>query len=93
MAATKIRTQKKSIGASLEETHDESRTEGEPDIIPSKVKAEPIELDDAEPLAVVLEEKLLEDDPLNTGETEEDEAAEISLDGEELNPFGDRWEE
>ncbi len=61
--------------------------------IPSKAKQTPLEIDDVEAVVGVLEEKVVEEDPLNPVETEDDESAEVSLDNEELNPFGDRWEE
>jgi hypothetical protein len=51
----------------------------------------PIEIDEPEPV-VGIDEKI-EEDPLLGAVEEDDSAEEISLDGEELNPFGDRWEE
>jgi hypothetical protein len=65
--------------------------EGDADVIPAK-KKKPLEIDELEPVSVV--EEKIEEDPL-IGATEEDELAsdEATLDTEELNPFGDRWEE
>ncbi len=69
---------------------DAEETAPEGDAIPSKIK-KPIEIDEPEPV-IGIEEKP-EEDPL-LGAVEEDEASEEAvLDGEELNPFGDRWEE
>ncbi|MEK7641984.1 MAG: hypothetical protein AAB365_03270 [Patescibacteria group bacterium] len=69
------------------EEHDEAV---ESEVLPVKIK-KAIEIDEPEPAVIGVEEKL-EEDPLATP-TEDDEAEELSLDGEELNPFGDRWEE
>lgn len=75
--------------APVVEEHDE--TEEHHDVIPSKTK-KPIEIDEPEP--IIGGEEKLEEDPLAVP-TEDDELGgeELSLDGEELNPFGDRWEE
>ena len=59
------------------------------DIAPTLHK-KPLEIDEPEVVAGV--EEKAEEDPLAAA-TEEDGAEEMSLDGEELNPFGDRWEE
>jgi hypothetical protein len=66
------------------------RNELDLDLKPGKVK-KPIEIDEPEP-AVAVDEKV-EEDPLAVATEEDDSADEISLDGEEVNPFGDRWEE
>ena len=93
-SATKTRAKtnktKKVVAPAAEEHAEETEhTETDLDIKPGKAK-KPIEID--EPEAGVIDEKI-EDDPL-VGASEEDDAAdEASLDGEELNPFGDRWEE
>jgi hypothetical protein len=64
----------------------------EHDIDATPIKAKkPIEIDEPE-VAVGIEEKA-EEDPLVAATEEDDSVEEISLDGEELNPFGDRWEE
>jgi hypothetical protein len=90
MAPTKNITKKK-LGVKTKETADEV---AEIDSITPKIKTkpDPIELDDAEPL-VGVEEKIVEEDPLNPIETEDEELSEVGIDSEELNPFGDRWEE
>ncbi len=61
------------------------------EIEPLKVK-KPIEIDLPEEPAVI-EEKLVEEDPLAAEETEEAAVEEITLDDDELNPFGDKWEQ
>ncbi|MBP6858540.1 MAG: hypothetical protein KBC33_01775 [Candidatus Pacebacteria bacterium] len=73
------------------EEHDEVEEHHE-DTLPVKAK-KPVEIDEPEPVLAVVDEKL-EEDPL-AAPAEDDELAgeELSLDGEELNPFGDRWEE
>ncbi len=67
--------------------------EAEIDILPVKNK-KPIEIDELEP-AVILDDKeeKLEEDPLVAATETEEETEEIGIDAEELNPFGDRWEE
>lgn len=76
--------------APVVEEHEEA--EEHHDDAPSKAK-KPIEIDEHEPILGGTDEKL-EEDPL-AAPTEDDELSgdELSLDGEELNPFGDRWEE
>ena len=64
--------------------------EHEPEIALSK-SSKPIEIDEPEAVAAVDEK--LEEDPLAAATEEDDSAEEISLDSEEVNPFGDRWEE
>jgi hypothetical protein len=51
-----------------------------------------VEIYEPEPIVVNLEEKI-EEDPLIPETEEEDGAEEATIDSEELNPFGDRWEE
>ncbi len=89
-ATKNVRAKSKKPVASEETLPEE--IEGEVDTLPAKSK-KPLEIvDELEPVAVV--EEKLEEDPLIAA-TEEDElgSEEISLDTEELNPFGDRWEE
>ncbi len=89
---TRVKFSKPKKGSPAVEEHAEEIERAEPglDAKPGKVK-KPIEIDEPEP-TVAIDEKV-EDDPL-VGAVEEDDAAdEISLDREELNPFGDRWEE
>ncbi len=78
-------------GAPVVEQHtEESDQELDLELKPGKAK-KPIEIDEPEP-AVAVDEKA-EEDPLAVATEEDDSVEEISLDGEELNPFGDRWEE
>lgn len=91
MAATKIKAKIKKVEARSEDTIEEGVLET--DIIPKKAKQAPLELDEPEAVIGVLDEKVVEEDPLNPVEPEDEELAEVSLDSEELNPFGDRWEE
>lgn len=59
----------------------------------SPAKSSPLlEIDDADPL-ISIEDKLAEEDPLHPSDLEDDEMSDIGLDGEDINPFGDRWEE
>ncbi|MEN9912673.1 MAG: hypothetical protein RLY66_81 [Candidatus Parcubacteria bacterium] len=73
------------------EEHDEAEEHRE-DAPAAKAK-KPIEIEEHEPILGGTDEKV-EEDPL-AAPAEDDELAgeELSLDGEELNPFGDRWEE
>lgn len=57
---------------------------------PSKA-IKPIEIEEPDS-GIVVDDKT-EEDPLAVPVEEDDSAEEISLDGEEVNPFGDRWEE
>jgi hypothetical protein len=63
---------------------------GEVDPIPLKNKL--IEIYEPEPIVTGVEEKI-EEDPLIPQIEDEEGAEEAVIDGEELNPFGDRWEE
>ncbi len=56
----------------------------------SKIK-KPAEIDAADILPEIDEKVVDEENPLLAGEDEEDEVA--SLDDEDLNPFGDKWEQ
>lgn len=85
--ATKTaRIKSKKSGAPVEE-HAEHELEAD---VPISKNKKPIEIDEPEPV-IGIEEKV-EEDPLVAAVEEDDSAEEISLDGEELNPFGDRWE-
>jgi hypothetical protein len=89
--ATKSRVKTKKPDPVVEEHAEESgHPETDLDVKPGKAK-KPIEIDEPE-VAVAIDEKV-EDDPLVGAVEEDDTAEEISLDGEEINPFGDRWEE
>lgn len=46
-----------------------------------------------EPIAISIEDKPEEDSPVVAEDAEELAAEEISLDDDELNPFGDKWEQ
>ena len=81
---TKMKIKKETVktDASNEDTETEQG--------PTKNKI--VEIDDSEPITPTVEEKV-EEDPLVAATEDEDGSDEISLDGEDLNPFGDRWEE
>ena len=57
-----------------------------------KVK-KPIDLDIAEDAIPALEEKAVDEESLAAEDAEDAATEEISLDDEELNPFGDKWEQ
>ncbi len=91
--ATATKTSTKSIRpktkkATVEVVQEEQIHEA--DITPSKVK-KPLEIDEPEVVGGI--EEKLEEDPLIGATEDEESSEEASLDGEELNPFGDRWEE
>lgn len=87
MPATKTRPKNKKVAPPPADEQEEGVGA---DMLPTKIK-KPLEIEEHEPI-IGIEEKP-EEDPL-AAPVEEDEAAEeLSLDGEELNPFGDRWEE
>ena len=75
-----------STGKTAAEAHDDPVK-----ILTAKVRA-PIEIEEPE-TAVPLEEKGHADIVGAVEETEEVESDEPSLDDEDLNPFGDRWEQ
>lgn len=60
--------------------------------MPTVKNKKPVEIYEPEPIVVGVEEKI-EEDPLVPATEEEDDAEEATIDSEELNPFGDRWEE
>ncbi len=62
------------------------------DVEPIPLKNKIIEIYEPEPIVLGVEEKI-EEDPLIPVVEDEDGAEEATIDGEELNPFGDRWEE
>ncbi|MEN9524287.1 MAG: hypothetical protein RL536_356 [Candidatus Parcubacteria bacterium] len=61
------------------------------EVLPTKNK-KPLEIDELEPATGSADEKI-EEDPLVAAAEEDEISEEASIDGEELNPFGDRWEE
>ena len=60
--------------------------------IPSKIK-KPTDLELPEEAPVIFENKDDDEVPLDSEEAEEIAADEPALDDEELNPFGDKWEQ
>ena len=78
----------KRVLAKPDVAHEDVAAEPEPILLKSK---KPIEMDEPEPAVAGVEEKI-EEDPL-VAAVEDEESEEAVLDGEELNPFGDRWEE
>ncbi len=73
----------------VEESHTE--TEEVMDIPPTKSK-KPLELDLPEPV-IGTDEKPEVDPLIPEEETDETTSEEVSLDDDELNPFGDKWEQ
>ncbi len=84
--SARVKTRKVAAPAAAQEENDIVA-----DVLPTKIK-KPLEIDDIEPAAVGIEEKI-EEDPLIAATEEDETAEEAVIDGEELNPFGDRWEE
>ena len=71
------------------------RVEGSADAAPAVKANKPIEIDDPELLVgtlAVLEEKT-DDGTVVSGEEGEVAADEASLDDDEVDPFGDKWEQ
>jgi hypothetical protein len=82
------RIKSKALGKSIEE-----EAEG---IIDARVQKnkKPIELElPEEPVAVVIDDKTEEETAVLGEEAEELAAEDLGLDDEELNPFGDKWEQ
>ncbi|MES2314604.1 MAG: hypothetical protein V4524_01555 [Patescibacteria group bacterium] len=72
---------------------DVEENDEEADAVSLKSKtAKPLDVDPADILPEVDEKVVDEENPLHVLEDEESEDA-ISLDSEDLNPFGDKWEE
>lgn len=93
MAATKttrtpVEKDEVEIGEDQHETHDTGS-----DNAPAKIKRKPdlVEIDEPEALSP-FDEKSHDEDSTGASD-EDDEFSDNDLDGEELNPFGDRWEE
>ncbi|MDD5165463.1 MAG: hypothetical protein PHG25_02925 [Candidatus Pacebacteria bacterium] len=87
-----VKTSKKEVTpkvADVEENEDEDA-----DIASPKNKiVKPLEVDAVADILPEVDEKVVdEENPLLAVEDEESEDA-ISLDSEDLNPFGDKWEE
>jgi hypothetical protein len=89
---TRIKAKKATKEVEKEEEGHTEEAETEFETTPSKIK-KPIEIDEPEPALVGGEEKIEEDPLIAASEDDELGADEIVLDTEELNPFGDRWEE
>lgn len=89
--ATKNERQKNKKNIASPSNTQEEVIPGEKEIDIAKNK-KILEVDEIEP-AIVIEEKIEEDPLIAIIEDEEGSAEEITLDNEELNPFGDRWEE
>ena len=69
-----------------------AKTDKEEDIIePSILKAKKIEIPEEVEGVIEPEEKI--DDDAIAEDAEDELGEEVSLDNEELNPFGDKWEE
>lgn len=66
-------------------------TEDTKEVVAPKIKRLSVEPELPEDVLPVVEEK--NDDESSTSEDAEDSADEVSLDDEELNPFGDKWEQ
>ena len=66
-----------------------TRVAGVEDIDPSKLKKE-LELVDGDAAPI---DKIEEEDAFESDEGSEELSDEAGFDGEELNPFGDKWEE
>lgn len=90
MPTTKSSSSKsKKVAPKVDATNDDIG----PEIDPINTKNKKlIEIYEPEPITAGVEEKI-EEDPLIAAVEEEDGEEAVSLDGEELNPFGDRWEE
>ncbi len=89
IATKNARIKVKKATPKTDTTHEEIGPEIDP--IPAKNK-KLVEIYEPEPIIAGVEEKI-EEDPLIPATEEEDSEEAVSLDGEELNPFGDRWEE
>lgn len=79
----------KKVAPQTDSTNDETGNDIEPMLEKNK---KIIEIYEPEPIVSGVEEKV-EEDPLIPAVEDEEGAEEAIIDGEELNPFGDRWEE
>jgi len=77
--------------SSTERTPDVETSEEVEEVIGPKAK-KGVDLESALEPAVIIDEKVDEDLPVSS-EDEESAADEVTLDDEELNPFGDKWEQ
>ena len=62
------------------------------EIVETKSK-KPIDLESALEPATIVDEKIEEDVSIFNDDSEESSSDELSLDDEEINPFGDKWEQ
>ena len=84
---------KKSLVAPVAIEEVDEHDEEEIGALEAKGKAKkPVEIDAADILPEVDEKIVDEENPLLVGEEEESDE-EVSLDDEDLNPFGDKWEQ
>ena len=79
------------VSAKIPVKKQESRTQDESVIIPKEEIKKTIEIEETLPL-LDTDEKLESDAPLVDSESEI-ESDELELDEEEINPFGDKWEQ
>jgi hypothetical protein len=95
MASSKTKTTKtKKKDEKIEETeeHTDETEETEDESFPIKSKKDPVIALDEHVEVEIPEEKPEDDIPLKI-EEEDELVEEIGLDDEELDPFGDKWEE
>jgi hypothetical protein len=77
--------------SSAERTPEADTSEEVEEVIGPKAK-KGVDLESALEPAVIIDEKVDEDLPV-VAEDEESAVDEVTLDDEELNPFGDKWEQ
>jgi len=87
-------TQKKKVVMKNEVDEEKSSTkEIEVDELVGPKTKKPVDLESAlEPVGII-DEKTDDEIPAAVDDTEESTSEEITLDDEELNPFGDKWEQ
>ncbi len=84
---------KEIIKTKTKEVEKEPELSEESDEIEGPKAKKPIDLEAALEPAIVVDEKSEDEVPVVTDDSEDSSADEISLDDEELNPFGDKWEQ
>ncbi len=95
MARVKTKVSKnknKAVGAATDEVVEETET-ASVESFPIKKKGDTIVIDEHVEIGEVVEEKPEEDTAVKAEEAEDLLGEELGLDDEELNPFGDKWEE
>jgi hypothetical protein len=85
--------QKKKVLKNKETKNTDTVEENEEEEIVGTKSKKPVDLESALEPANIIDEKTDDEIPVITDDSEESAGEELSLDDDELNPFGDKWEQ